>query len=96
MKRPTELEVVTLTRDLPEFGLHAGNVGTVVFVFEPDAVEVEFFDRNGETHALLTLLDKDVRHATDTDLSVCQQPEPWPADRDAPIADATQAARRRA
>lgn len=80
--------MVALRRDLPEFGLRAGHVGTVVLLYEPNAVEVEFFDREGETHALLTLLDEDVRPATKADLSNAD-PEPWPTGVDAPIADAT-------
>jgi hypothetical protein len=94
MKRPKELECVVLKRDLPAFGLRAGNVGTVVLVYEPDAVEVEFFDRDGDTHALLTLLDEDVRLATKSDLNSSVRPEPWPDGIDAPIADATVKTRR--
>ncbi len=94
MTRPEELSVVTLKRDLPEFGLRAGNVGTVVLVFEPDAIEVEFFDRDGDTHALLTLLDEDVGPATEADVDSSLRPEPWPDGTDAPIADATAKTRR--
>lgn len=89
MKRSEELSVVVLKRDLPAYGLHAGNVGTVVLVYEPDAVEVEFFDRLGETHALLTLLDADLSPARDSDLASAAAPEPWPEGTQVPIADAT-------
>ena len=52
-----ELDVVTLTRDLPEQGLAAGATGTVVHVFHAPRVayEVEFIDENGSTQAMVTL-----------------------------------------
>ena len=93
MKRPKELKPVVLVRDLPAFGLHQGHVGTVVLVYEQDAIEVEFFDRDGETHALLTLNDEDVREATKADLESGDGPEPWPPGVPVPIADATVEAR---
>ena len=89
MKRPKELEVVALNVDLPKFGLHEGHVGTVVLVYETGAVEVEFFDREGETHALLTLNNFDVRRPTKAELTDSNAPEPWPAGTNVPIADAS-------
>jgi ribulose-5-phosphate 4-epimerase/fuculose-1-phosphate aldolase len=56
-----DLEVVALTRDLPEHGLHEGDTGTVVFVHEPDGLEVEFMDASGRTVALVTLTIRDVQ-----------------------------------
>ena len=54
-----ELDVVALTRDLPEQGLVAGDLGTVVFDYEASdpgpAYEVEFVALDGKTLALLTL-----------------------------------------
>ena len=49
------LDVVALTEDLPQRGLHRGQVGTVVELHLPDAFEVEFSDDNGRTYALLAL-----------------------------------------
>jgi hypothetical protein len=49
------LDVVTLLTDLPEHNLFRGQVGTVVEVYEPDAFEVEFVDKNGHTYGLETL-----------------------------------------
>lgn len=46
---------VALLEDRPKEGLAAGQVGTVVEVFAPDAFEVEFLDANGETVALTEL-----------------------------------------
>lgn len=49
------LDVVALLDDKPAEGLVAGQVGTVVEVFAPDAFEVEFLDANGKTVALAEL-----------------------------------------
>jgi Domain of unknown function (DUF4926) len=52
------LDVVALVEDLPELGLHRGQVGTIVEVYEPGAVEVEFSNMQGQTYALETLGEK--------------------------------------
>jgi hypothetical protein len=51
-----ELDAVVLTRDLPDYGLEAGDVGAVVLVHR-DGVgyEVEFVTFAGETIAVATL-----------------------------------------
>ena len=49
------LDVVALLVDKPVEGLTAGHVGTVVEVFSPDAVEVEFLDAAGKTFAVTEL-----------------------------------------
>lgn len=49
------LDVVALTEDLPERGLHKGQVGTVVETLGPDVFEVEFSDNEGRTYASLAL-----------------------------------------
>jgi hypothetical protein len=53
---PQELDVVTLAVDLPEDGLRAGDVGTVVYLFQTPttAYEVEFVDPDGSTRAMVT------------------------------------------
>jgi hypothetical protein len=57
-----EHSIVVLTRDVPESGLHAGDVGAVVHVYRQGAAyEVEFVDGDGTTIALMTLDSKDVR-----------------------------------
>ncbi len=63
-----ELETVVLTRDLPEAGLRAGDLGAVVQVYAPNAVEVEFVTASGRTLALRTLTSDDVRTVRDDDL----------------------------
>lgn len=50
-----ELDVVALIEDLPQLKLARGQVGTVVFVYSPDAFEVEFVDDTGHTYCLATL-----------------------------------------
>ncbi|MBH8553565.1 DUF4926 domain-containing protein [Nostocaceae cyanobacterium CENA357] len=49
------LNVVALTEDLPELGLHRGQVGTIVEEYEPGVFEVEFSDLTGKAYALETL-----------------------------------------
>jgi hypothetical protein len=57
-----ELDRVMLTKDLPEFGLQAGDLGTVVYVYgDGKAYEVEFITLNGDTIAVATLEADDVR-----------------------------------
>lgn len=52
----SELELVVLTQDMPEHGLKAGDLGTVVLIHAPGAgYEVEFATLSGETLAVLTL-----------------------------------------
>jgi len=63
-----ELDVVVLDKELPESGLRRGDLGTVVHVYEPDGVEVEFVTASGKTEALVTLGIRDVRPVVDTDL----------------------------
>jgi hypothetical protein len=49
------LDVVALTEDLPEIGLHRGQVGTIVEAYEPGVFEVEFSDLTGKAYAIETL-----------------------------------------
>ena len=63
-----ELDVVVLDKELPDHGLRRGDLGTVVHVYEPDGLEVEFVTASGRTEALVTLSIRDVRPVVDTDL----------------------------
>jgi hypothetical protein len=57
-----ELDLVVLTRDVEEFGLKSGKVGTVVHCYgQGEAFEVEFVAASGETVAVLTLTPADIR-----------------------------------
>ena len=58
----TEHSIVVLNRELPDHGLHAGDVGAVVAIYaNRRAYEVEFVDGEGTTIALMTLAPEDVR-----------------------------------
>ena len=59
---------IRLDRDLPEHGLRKGDLGSVVEVYEPDGLEVEFVTAYGRSAALLTLNGRDVRPVSDDDL----------------------------
>jgi hypothetical protein len=63
-----ELQTVVLTRDLPEHGLVAGDVGAVVRVHAPDAYEVEFISGEGRTVAVATLQASDVRQLQEREI----------------------------
>jgi len=68
-----ELDQVVLIRDVPEAGLQAGDVGTVVLVYGEDAVEVEFVTHAGRTQALRTFALSEVRPLADDDLPAVRQ-----------------------
>jgi hypothetical protein len=57
-----ELEDVILTCELPQYGLAAGDIGTVVLVHKGgEGYEVEFTTLDGETIAVVTLTADQVR-----------------------------------
>lgn len=56
-----ELQSVVLTEDLPEHGLRQGDIGTVVLVHTHGGYEVEFMTLDGETLAVCTLRNSQVR-----------------------------------
>ena len=57
-----EHSLVVLTRDIPESGLDAGDVGAIVHIYgQGAAYEVEFVDGDGTTIALVTLKSESVR-----------------------------------
>ena len=62
------LDVAVLTVDVPAHGLKRGDLGAVVDVHGPDAIEVEFVTASGRTKALVTLKASDVREVADDDL----------------------------
>jgi len=62
------LDTIVLDRDLPDHGLRKGDLGTVVEVYEPDGLEVEFVTASGRAAAVLTLEARDVRPVADDDL----------------------------
>ena len=56
-----ELDVVALAEDLPEHGLKAGDVGTVVLLHGDSGCEVEFMTFGGDTVAVVTVDKHQVR-----------------------------------
>ncbi len=57
-----EMDLVVLTRDLPDHGLRAGDIGTVVLVHQGGAgYEVEFSTLAWQTLAVVTLNAGDLR-----------------------------------
>jgi len=57
-----ELDVVTLTRNIPDHGLSKESHGAVVHCYSNNqAFEVEFVSESGETLALLTLERADIQ-----------------------------------
>jgi hypothetical protein len=61
-------ETIVLTRDVPEHGLRAGDLGAIVERYEPDGLEVEFVTATGQTQALMTLRTADVRKVGPSDM----------------------------
>lgn len=56
-----EHDRAVLTTDLPELGLHAGDVGTIVLVHDDRGYEVEFVTLDGETIAVTSLYPHQLR-----------------------------------
>ncbi len=69
----SSLDTVVLDRDLPEHGFKVGDLGTIVEIYKPDGMEVEFVTASGRTIALLTVSVGDVRHVADGDLVTVRQ-----------------------
>jgi len=62
------LDCVVLMKDLPGFGLRVGDLGTIVAIYEPDGLEIEFIKASGETQAVLTLTEADLRRTKADDI----------------------------
>jgi len=75
-------DVVVLNTDLPPQGLKRGDLGVVVDVYSPDAIEVEFVTASGRTQALITLRASDIRGVGDDDLVAVRPAETSPSRRD--------------
>jgi hypothetical protein len=56
-----ELDSAVLTTDLPELGLSAGDLGTIVLVHGSKGYEVEFVTLDGETLAVVSLRPEQLR-----------------------------------
>lgn len=65
-----EHDCVVLTEDIPDEGLQAGDIGTVVHIHQAGAgYEVEFMTLAGETVAIATLLSGQVRPIAKRDIA---------------------------
>jgi hypothetical protein len=67
------LDTVVVTTDLPSYGLKRGDIGAVVQVYSPDAVEVEFVTASGHTQAVVTLRTNQIRPVGSRDLLSVRQ-----------------------
>lgn len=65
-----EHDRIVLLKDIPEEGLQAGDVGTVVHVYRHgEAFEAEFMTLDGRTVAVVTLPASHVRAVSNRDLT---------------------------
>ena len=72
-----ELDQVVLTTDLSEYGLQAGDIGTVVLVHQGGAgYEVEFMTLDGETLAVVSLYANQVRSIAQREIARVRSLDP--------------------
>ena len=65
----SELDIVVLKQDFDKFNLKKGDTGTIVQVYKKgEAYEVEFVAADGNTVALITLKESDIRHVKNNEL----------------------------
>jgi len=65
-----EHDRIVLLKDLPEDGLQAGDVGTVIHIHRKgEAFEVEFMTLDGGTVAVITLLSSQIRAVSKRDIT---------------------------
>ncbi len=69
------LETVVATVDIPEEGILAGDLGTIIDIYLElsKAYEVEFLTANGSERALVTLAPNQFRHLTPADVLTTRQ-----------------------
>ncbi len=72
-----EHDIIVLTEDVPEEGLTAGDVGTVVHIHnQGEGYEVEFVTLAGQTIAVASLLSNQVRPVSRHDVSHVRELQP--------------------
>jgi hypothetical protein len=72
-----EHDRVVLTEALPNEGLEAGDVGTVVHVYKDgEAYEVEFLTLDGQTAAVATVQASQVRPVTGREINHVRELQP--------------------
>jgi hypothetical protein len=62
------LDLIVLKHDMPEHKLCAGDLGTIVEVYESKGFEVEFVKASGETLTVVTLSEDKVRPVESADI----------------------------
>ncbi len=55
------VDVVVLTKDIDKYNLQKGDLGTIVEIYGSYDYEVEFVTAGGDTHALISLNENDIR-----------------------------------
>ena len=72
-----EHDIIVLTEDVPDEGLTAGDVGTVVHIHnQGEGYEVEFVTFAGQTIAVASLLARQVRPVSKHDISHVRELQP--------------------
>ncbi len=70
-----EHDRVVLTTNLPNDGLEAGDVGTVVHIYQDGlAYEVEFMTLRGDTYAVTTLETAQIRPINNHEITHAREP----------------------
>lgn len=65
-----EHDRIVLLKNIPDEGLQAGDVGTVVHIYrQGEAFEVEFMTLDGNTVTVVTLLSSQVRAVSKKDIT---------------------------
>jgi hypothetical protein len=77
------LDVVVLKTDQPEHGLKRGDLGAIVDIYSPDAIEVEFVTASGRTKDVITVRPGEIRDVSDDDLVTVRPAGSAPSRRDA-------------
>lgn len=77
------LDVVVLKTDRPAQGLKRGDLGAIVDIYSPEAIDVEFVAASGRTQALITVRPSDIREVSDDDLVAVRSAQAAPTQRDA-------------
>ena len=72
-----EHDTVVLTEDLPDEGLTAGDIGTIVHVHNNgEGYEVEFMTLAGQTIAVASLLAEQIRPVSSQDVAHVRELQP--------------------
>ena len=69
----SEHDSVVLARDLPQYGLKKGDVGTIIHVHPAKGYEVEFMTLRGETIAVTSLSKDEVRPISPREIAHARQ-----------------------